>query len=50
MAIAWCFLVSHAVKALVFSLTLPYLTFGVGGYRPPSAETITGLAQFASPK
>jgi len=31
-------------------LTLPYLTFGVGGYRPPSAEAITGLAQCTSPK
>ena len=24
-----------------------YLNFGVGGYQPPSAETITGLAQCA---
>ena len=33
-------------------LTLPYLTFGVGGYRPPSAEAITssphGNARFAA--
>ena len=32
------------------TFTLPYLTFGVGGYWPPSAEAITGLAQCASPK
>jgi len=39
-----------AISLIRLHLTLPYLTFGVGGYWPPSAEAITGLAQCASPK
>jgi len=34
----------------MINLTLPYLTFGMGGYQPPSAEAITGLAKCTSPK
>jgi len=44
-----CLLLPIRHSLVLFLFIDPYLTFGVGGYQPPSAEAITVLAHCASP-
>ena len=45
--VVYCTILFNGFHTINETVKLPYLTFGVGGYRPPSAEAITGLAQCA---
>jgi len=44
-----CLLLPIRHSLVLFLFIDPYVTFGVGGYQPHSAEAITVLAHCASP-